>query len=126
MGKTMRFGKGFVKGAPSLDAGASDGSCRFARSSRTIVTLVRPCVLRGGILAKIGRIAVAGLAALTALYACLYAKGLHAAHPISTTAKSAGGARAHRLIVFVKGGSADVRTYRPLLDRLRAEPELAG
>jgi len=28
--------------------------------------------------------------------------------------------------VFVKGGSADMDTYSPLLDRLRREPELAN
>lgn len=57
----------------------------------------------------------------------LYGMGLHPAHPTTTLVRGVrrpGASR--RLVVFVKGGSSDMRTYRPLLDRLMAEPELAG
>jgi alpha-beta hydrolase superfamily lysophospholipase len=65
--------------------------------------------------------------ALLALGGILYMEGMHAAHPVTTLIKAPptfGAAR--RLVVFVKGGSADLRTYQPLLRRLLAEPELAN
>jgi pimeloyl-ACP methyl ester carboxylesterase len=65
--------------------------------------------------------------AMVALGGFLYMEGLHAAHPFTTLIKApptSGTAR--RLLVFVKGGSADLRTYQPLLRRLLAEPELAN
>lgn len=56
----------------------------------------------------------------------LYANGLHPARPV-TTVISPGVERdsTRRLLVFVKGGSADIQTYQPLLRRLRSERELA-
>ena len=64
---------------------------------------------------------------LVVLAVVLYAMGLHPAHPTTTLVRGVRRAGApRRLVVFVKGGSSDMRTYRPLLDRLMAEPELAG
>src|SRR5690242_9328889 len=54
-------------------------------------------------------------------------KGLHPAHPVTTLISRANKAGSRsRLLVFVKGGSADLNTYRPLLRRLLAEPQLVG
>lgn len=61
---------------------------------------------------------------LAALGIWLYALGMHPAHPTSTIVL--GPPKARRLLVFVKGGSADLATYQPLLSRLRREPALAN
>lgn len=60
---------------------------------------------------------------LLALGALAYAKGMHPARPLTTVLPGVSGSR--RLLVFVKGGSADVATYAPLFTRLRREPELS-
>jgi hypothetical protein len=71
--------------------------------------------------------ALAAAGILVVVSVMLYVMGLHAAHPTVTLVRGTRAAGApRRLVVFVKGGSSDMRTYRPLLDRLLAEPELAG
>jgi hypothetical protein len=47
---------------------------------------------------------------------------MHAAHPITTVVNRPAVSGAPRqLLVFVKGGGADLETYNPLLHRLLAE-----
>jgi alpha-beta hydrolase superfamily lysophospholipase len=68
-----------------------------------------------------------GIVVIVVLGGLLYAKGLHPAHPAATLARGSERARGSgRLVVLVKGGSADVATYAPLTRRLLNEPELAG
>lgn len=70
---------------------------------------------------------VAATAALGALWGGLYAMGMHPAHPVTSVIR---GPRApgapRRLLVFVKGTSANVEAYKPFLFRLQAEPQLAN
>lgn len=74
-------------------------------------------------LSSLSRTATCIALGLLALGALLYAKGMHPAHPVTTLLPGASASR--RLLVFVKGGSANLATYEPLLTRLRREPELA-
>lgn len=70
---------------------------------------------------------VSGIVALGALWGGLYAKGMHAAHPVTTVIRGPRAPEApRRLLVFVKGTSANVDAYKPLLYRLQREPELAN
>lgn len=70
---------------------------------------------------------VGGIAVLGALWACLYAEGMHPADPVTTVIRGPRATGApRRLLVFVKGTSADVEAYKPLLFRLQAEPGLAN
>jgi len=67
------------------------------------------------------------IASTVALGGLLYAKGLHPAHPVTTLARGGATPQAsHRLVVLVKGGSADIAGYAPLTRRLLSEPQLAG
>ncbi|HEY2853730.1 MAG TPA: alpha/beta hydrolase [Gemmatimonadaceae bacterium] len=75
----------------------------------------------------LSRVLAGSLALLVGTGALLYVKGMHAARPITTViTRNNALSRSRRLLVFVKGGSADMDTYSPLLDRLRREPELAN
>jgi alpha-beta hydrolase superfamily lysophospholipase len=74
---------------------------------------------------SIGRLLAAVVLLVSLVYGWLYHLGMHSAHPVTTLMDGAATGSRRRLLVFVKGGSADIQTYQPLLRRLRSERELA-
>lgn len=108
-------------------------SCRFHEREDTIVTpdltlpRLTPNASNGVSVRTLSRVLAGFLALLVGTGGLLYVNGMHTARPIATViTRNNALSRSRRLVVFVKGGSADMDTYSPLLDRLRREPELAN
>lgn len=75
---------------------------------------------------SIGRLLAALVLMLGLTGAWLYHWGMHPARPVTTLTHGATTGASRRLIVFTKGSAADIEGYKPLLNRLLGEPELAN
>ena len=75
---------------------------------------------------SIGRLLAILVLLLGLAGAWLYHLGMHPARPVTTLTHGAATGASRRLIVFTKGSAADIEGYRPLLNRLLGEPELAN